>query len=94
MPEPKYVIIWEPCIITKGCSSINSYSIAREKYLENSMKIELGLNERIGVLLPTTSFMFDAKIHTEIMIKEFFINHHLLQRSLRNLFKYKNSRSS
>ena len=38
------------------------------KYLEKYMKIELGRNKR-GVLLPITSFMLDAVLILEIMIK-------------------------
>ena len=50
------------------------------------MKIELDLNRRIGVLLPATSFVLDGVLILEIRIKDYCINHHLLQRSPLKLF--------
>ncbi|KAK3037782.1 hypothetical protein RJ639_030701 [Escallonia herrerae] len=46
------------------------------------MKIELGLNGKIDVLLPIISFGLDGVFILEIMINDSFIKHHLLQRFL------------
>jgi len=55
------------------------------------MKIELGLDKRIGVLLPLTSFMLEAVFILEITIKDFFISRHL-QRSLLKLKLFSNTK--
>ncbi|KAJ6998036.1 hypothetical protein NC653_014292 [Populus alba x Populus x berolinensis] len=44
------------------------------------MKIELGLNRGIGVLLPVTSFILDVLLILEIMINDYSINRYLLQK--------------
>ena len=59
-----------------------------KNYLEKSMKIKLGLNRGVGVLLSTTSFILDEVLILEIMIEDYSINHHLhlLRRSLLKYF--------
>src|ERR1051325_3283753 len=52
--------------------------ISREIYED---RIQLSLKSRIGVLLPTTNFMLAQVLILEITIKDYSINHHLLQRS-------------
>jgi len=42
--------------------------------------IQFVINERIGVLLQTTNFILDAVLIPAIIIKDYFINHHLFQR--------------
>lgn len=52
--------------------------------------IELYINRKIDVLLLITSFTFDTVLILEIMIKDYSINHHLLQRYLLDLKSFSN----
>ena len=57
----------------------------RALMLEKFMKIELGLNRKIDILLPITSFMFTslmlgAVLILKITIKDYFLNLHLRQK--------------
>jgi hypothetical protein len=48
------------------------------------MKIELGLNKGVSVLLSATSFLLDEVLILEIIVEDYSTNHHLhlLRRSL------------
>ncbi|KAK8957483.1 hypothetical protein KSP39_PZI000908 [Platanthera zijinensis] len=52
-----------------------------------------GKHTRIDVLLLITSFTFDAVLILEITIKDYSINHHLLQKYLLDLKKISNPKS-
>ncbi|KAK8971186.1 hypothetical protein KSP40_PGU022579 [Platanthera guangdongensis] len=62
----------------------------RKKISRNFLKIKPHFNRRIDVLLLITSFTFDAVLILEITIKDYSINHHLLQKYLLDLKKISN----
>ena len=75
------VDVYLPGCPPKPEAVIDAITKLRKKYLEKSMKIELSLKRKIGVLLPITNFMLAQVLILEITIKDYSINHHLLQRS-------------
>ncbi|XP_048226295.1 NAD(P)H-quinone oxidoreductase subunit K, chloroplastic-like [Ricinus communis] len=84
------VDVYLPGCPPKPEAVIDAITKLRKNYLEKFMKIELGLNPGIGVLLPITSLILNALLILEIMIKDYYINHRLLPKiPPETFFKYK-----
>ncbi|KAJ0083539.1 hypothetical protein Patl1_29681 [Pistacia atlantica] len=82
------VDVYLPGCPPKPEAVIDAITKLRKKISREIYEDRIDCNRRIGrlLLLPITSFVLYAVILLEIMIKNYFINHHLRQKSLRKPF--------
>ena len=74
------VDVYLPGCPPKPEAVIDAITKLRKKISREILKDRTVSQQEIDVLLPTISFMLDAVLIPAIMIKNYSINHHLLQR--------------